>query len=207
MTTSAKRIPENVDHGGKSRITAGPKKYACFLTLDPNTVNNQLILSEENRKVTHVTENQSYPDHPDRFYYYPQVLCRESVCGRCYWEIEWSGRVDISVSYKSISRKGRGYECVFGSNDQSWSLFCTPGRYSFKHNDIKTDLPVKPIIRRTGVYGNIYRIGVYVDVSAGTLSFYSVSDTMSLIHTEQITFTQTLCAGFSVYPGSSVSLC
>ncbi|KAL1276194.1 hypothetical protein QQF64_035817 [Cirrhinus molitorella] len=40
----------NVDHGGESRITAGLKKYACFLTLDPDTANNELSLSEENRK-------------------------------------------------------------------------------------------------------------------------------------------------------------
>ncbi|KAL0194694.1 hypothetical protein M9458_008266 [Cirrhinus mrigala] len=173
---------------------------ACFLTLDPNTANNDLSLSEENRKVTHVREKQLYPDHPDRFDYWYQLLCRESVCGRCYWEIEWSGNDDvfISVSYKSISRKGRGVECVFGYNDQSWSLICSPDRYSFRHNKTETDLPVKPIIST---------IGVYVDESAGTLSFYSVSDTMSLIHTEQTTFTQTLYPGFWVYSGSSVKLC
>ncbi|XP_050957136.1 NACHT, LRR and PYD domains-containing protein 3 isoform X2 [Labeo rohita] len=189
-----------VDHGGESRITAGLKKYACFLTLDPNTANKFLRLSEENRKVTWVEENQSYPDHPDRFNVW-QVLCRESVCGRCYWEIECSGDqpVFISVSYKSISRKRRGVECLFGFNDQSWSLFCSADRYSFIHNDIQTDLPVKPIISR---------VGVYVDVSAGTLSFYSVSrNTMSLIHTEQTTFTQTLYPGFNVDFDSSVKLC
>ncbi|KAI2644669.1 Tripartite motif-containing protein 16 [Labeo rohita] len=169
---------------------------ACFLTLDPNTANTELSLSEENRTVTNKDKKHSYPDHRDRFDYYYQVLCRESVCGRCYWEIEWSGNegVYISVSYKSIRRKGRGNECAFGNNDQSWSLFCSPDRYSFKHNNIETDLPVKPIISR---------IGVYVDESAGTLSFYSVSDTMSLIHTVQITFTQTLCAGFR---GTSVTI-
>ncbi|XP_050960561.1 ribonuclease inhibitor, partial [Labeo rohita] len=190
----------NVDHGGESRITAGLKKYACFLTLDPNTAHNKLILFEENRKVTCVDEYQSYPDHPDRFDEWYQVLCRESVCGRCYWEIECSGdyHVDISVSYKSISRKGRGDDCWFGPNDQSWSLICSPDRYSFRHNKIQTVLPVKPISSR---------IGVYVDVSAGTLSFYSVSDTMSLIHTEQTTFTQPLYPGFSVYYKSSVKLC
>uniref|UniRef100_A0A673JDN4 NACHT domain-containing protein n=1 Tax=Sinocyclocheilus rhinocerous TaxID=307959 RepID=A0A673JDN4_9TELE len=84
----------NVDHGGESRITAGLMKYACFLTLDPNT---ELSLSEENRTVIHVEEKQSYPDHPDRFDFYSQVLCRESVCGRCYWEIEWSGEY-VSIS-------------------------------------------------------------------------------------------------------------
>ncbi|KAI2645035.1 Transposon Ty3-G Gag-Pol polyprotein [Labeo rohita] len=191
---------EPVDHGGESRITAGLKKYACFLTLDPNTANKQLSLSEENRKVTRVDKNQLYPDHPDRFDVCPQVLCKESVCGRCYWEIEWSGDVFISVSYKSISRKGDGVECWFGSNDQSWSLICSRSSYSFRHNNIETDLPVKPIISRVGVYGDdIYRVGVYVDESAGTLSFYSVSDTMSLILTVQTTFTQLL------YPGMSQS--
>ncbi|XP_026126682.1 NACHT, LRR and PYD domains-containing protein 12-like [Carassius auratus] len=186
----------NVNDGGESRITAGLKKYACFFTLDPNTANNHLILSEENRKVTDVQEKQPYPDHPDRFDVF-QVLCRESVCGRCYWEIEWSGDcgVFISVSYKSIGRKGRGEECEFGRNDKSWSLICTPDSYSFRHNNIETALPVESIIRR---------IGVYVDHSAGTLSFYSVSDTMSLMHTVQTTFTQPLYhgIGFSSYESS-----
>ncbi|KAL0201945.1 hypothetical protein M9458_005132, partial [Cirrhinus mrigala] len=169
-------------------------------TLDLNTMNKLLRLSENNRVITGTNTDQSYPDHPDRFQYYWQVLCRESVCGRCYWELQWSGDdygVLISVSYKSISRKG-GVECVFGSNDQSWSLFCSPYSYSFMHNNKQTDLPVKSIISR---------IGVFVDHSAGTLSFYSVSDTMSLIHTVQTTFTQPLYPGFGVYIGSSVKLC
>ncbi|KAL0149618.1 hypothetical protein M9458_055145, partial [Cirrhinus mrigala] len=196
---------------------------ACFLTLDPNTANTQLRLSEENRKVAHGDKKQSYPEHPDRFDGVYQVLCRESVCGRCYWEIEWSGdhNVFISVSYKSISRKGRGDECLFGCNDQSWSLICSRYKYSFRHNNIQTDLPVFPITRRTGkcdyiniigVYDDdddyIRRIGVYVDESAGTLSFYSVSrKTVSLIHTVQTTFTQTLYPGFNVGYKSSVKLC
>ncbi len=103
--------------------------------------------------ITNTGTDQSYPDHPDRFDECCQVLCRESVWGRCYWEIEWSGDdgVFISVSYKSISRKGEGVECRFGSNDQSWSLICSPSRYSFWHNNIQTDLSVKSIIRRIGV--------------------------------------------------------
>ncbi len=160
-----------------------------------------LCLSENNRVITYTDTVQSYPGHPDRFDYYHQVLCRESVSGRCYWELEWSGNrgVFISVSYKSISRKGRGNECVFGNNDQSWSLFCSPSSYSFRHNNIQTALSVKSTSRR---------IGVFVDHGAGTLSFYSVSDTMSLIHTVQTTFTQPLCPGFDVYfRGSSVKLC
>ncbi|XP_067247280.1 tripartite motif-containing protein 16-like isoform X2 [Chanodichthys erythropterus] len=176
-------------------------QYSHQFTLDLNTVNKRLRLSERNRVITYIDTDQSYPDHPDRFDGVSQVLCRESVCGRCYWEIEWSGDVFISVSYKSISRKGRGYECWFGYNDQSWSLFCYFSSYSFRHNNIVTELPVKSISRR---------IGVYVDHSAGTLSFYGISgDTMSLIHTVQTTFQdRPLYPGFRVYnDGSSVKLC
>ncbi|XP_068075923.1 NLR family CARD domain-containing protein 3-like [Danio rerio] len=187
----------NLDHGGEKMIKAGPRKWACFLTLDPNTANDELILSEDDRKVTKVEEKQSYPDHPDRFEDHPQVLCRESVCGRCYWEIDWSGDyVSISVSYKSIIRKGYSEECWFGRNDQSWSLSFSPSSCSFRHNNTQIRLPVKSISRR---------IGVFVDHSAGTLTFYNIyKDTMSLIHSVQTTFTQTLYPGFIVYSGSSV---
>ncbi|XDV21714.1 hypothetical protein PO909_026745 [Leuciscus waleckii] len=179
-------------------------QYSHRFTLDPNTLNDSLRLSQGNRVITFTGNIQQYPDHPDRFVDVWQVLCNESVCGRCYWEIKWSGDdgVFISVSYKSISRKGRDVDCWFGCNDQSWCLSCTSSSSSFKHNNIDIDLPVKSISSR---------IGVYVDHSAGTLSFYSVSDTMSLIHTVQTTFTQPLYPGFIVYPGhrvrSLVKLC
>ncbi len=162
-------------------------------------MNKWLCLSESNRVITHIGKKQQYPDNSDRFDYWLQVLCRESVCDRCYWELEYSGRVFISVSYKSISRKGRGKECGFGYNDQSWSLISFPSSYSFIHNNIQTDLSVKSISSR---------IGVFVDHGAGTLSFYSVSDTMNLIHTVQTTFTQPLYPGFNVLKiKSSVKLC
>uniref|UniRef100_A0A673G1J7 Tripartite motif-containing protein 16-like n=1 Tax=Sinocyclocheilus rhinocerous TaxID=307959 RepID=A0A673G1J7_9TELE len=167
-------------------------------TLDLNTVNKRLQLSESNRVVTDTDTVQPYPDHPERFDSYSQVLCRESVCGRCYWELEWTGDVRISVSYKSISRKGRGYECLFGYNDQSWSLDCSSSNYSFGHNNVWTRLHVKPISSR---------IGVFVDHSSGTLSLYSVSDTMSLILILQTTFTQPLYPGFIDNVLFSTSVC
>uniref|UniRef100_A0A8C2B4C2 Tripartite motif-containing protein 16-like n=1 Tax=Cyprinus carpio TaxID=7962 RepID=A0A8C2B4C2_CYPCA len=162
-------------------------QYSHQLTLDLNTVNKNLCLSEENRVIEYTRKEQPYPDHPDRFDGFPQVLCRESVCGRCYWEVEWSGSVYITVSYKRISRKGRGKECEFGCNDQSWSLYCSDSSCSFWHNNGKTALPV---------VSSSSRIGVYVDHSAGTLSFYSISDTMTLIHRVHTTFIHPLYAGF-----------
>ncbi|XP_053498528.1 tripartite motif-containing protein 16-like isoform X2 [Ictalurus furcatus] len=179
-------------------------QYFCDLTLDPNTVNYNLILSERNRAVMCSERQQQYSDHPERFDYYMQVLSKESVCGRCYWEVEWSGvGVFISVSYKDISRKGRGNECWFGGNNQSWSLRCSSSSLCFYHNNIETDLRVP----------SSSRIGVYVDHSAGTLSFYSVSDTMKLLHRVHTTFTQPLYAGFWLHcdfiskSGTTVRLC
>ncbi|XP_057191042.1 tripartite motif-containing protein 16-like isoform X1 [Triplophysa rosa] len=169
-------------------------RYYRQFTLDPNTMHKRL--SERGRVITY-TALQPYPDHPERFDSFYQVLCRESVCGRCYWEVEWSDEVRISVSYKSISRKGRG-ESVFGYNDQSWSLCCSDFSYSFWHRKKETELPL--------VYRSC-RIGVYVDHSAGTLSFYSVSDKMTLIHRVHTTFTQPLYPGFEVRKGSKIKLC
>ncbi|KAF4086357.1 hypothetical protein AMELA_G00105430 [Ameiurus melas] len=173
-------------------------QYFYYLTLDPNTAFRKFILSEKNRALMYSGIDQRYPDHPERFDYWDQVLCKESVCGRCYWEVEWSGfGVYISVSYKEISRKGRGKGCMFGRNSQSWSLHCSSSSVSFWHNDIEAEL-------QDSVSS---RIGVYVDHSAGTLSFYSVSDTMKLLHRVHTTFTQPLYAGFSVFYNSSVKFC
>ncbi|XP_067280706.1 NACHT, LRR and PYD domains-containing protein 3-like isoform X2 [Pseudorasbora parva] len=193
----------SVDHGGEIRITAGPRKYACDLTLDPNTAHTRLVLSEENRKVKCVEEPQPYPDHPERFDGdVPQVLCGEILTGRCYWEAEWSGySAEISVTYNGISRKGLSYDCVFGYNDKSWSLIYYNNRFSVRHNNNTSYIP--------DISSSCKRAGVCVDVSAGTLSFYSVSDTHTLrhLHTFNTTFTEPLCAGFRVNSDSSVSLC
>ncbi len=173
---------------------------ACDLTLDPNTTHTRLILSDENKKIRRVEDHQPYPDHPERFDEVYQVLCVESLTGRCYWETEWSGRVKISVSYKGINRKGERDDTIFGYNGKSWSLYCADNAFTVCHNNNYTDLPA--------VRSSSNRAGVYVDVSTGTLSFYSVSDTHTLTHlyTLNTTFTEELCAGFMVYDGSSVSL-
>ncbi|XP_056306824.1 tripartite motif-containing protein 16 [Danio aesculapii] len=172
-------------------------QYSHLLSLDPNTVNKTLLLSERNTLVSHTNALLQYPDHPDRFDFYTQVLCRESVCGRSYWEIERSEGVFIAVAYKSIRRKGESNQCLFGFNDQSWMLLCSSSTCSYYHNRKETVLPVL----------SSSRIGVYVDHSAGTLSFYSVSDTMSLIHRVQTTFTQPLYLGFMIGSNAKVKLC
>ncbi|XP_034450923.1 tripartite motif-containing protein 16-like isoform X4 [Hippoglossus hippoglossus] len=162
-------------------------KYSQEITLDPNTANKHLLLSQGNRKVTVMSKEQSYSDHPDRFNVWWQVLSRESLTGRCYWEVEVGmiGIVSVAVTYKNISRAGNSDECRFGYNDKSWLLQCHVNSYKFHYNRIMT--PVSGPLSS--------RVGVYLDHSAGVLSFYSVSDTMTLLHRVQTTFTQPLYAG------------
>ncbi|XP_062400151.1 stonustoxin subunit beta-like isoform X2 [Sardina pilchardus] len=177
------------------------RNYACELTLDPNTAHRLLYLSEGNRKVTRVSE-QPYPDHPERFDYSSQVLCREGLTGRCYWEAEWSGEgADIAVAYKSTPRtQGSGEGSTFGWNAKSWRLYCSGNSYSVWHNSKQTAIPA-PSSRSS-------RVGVYLDWPAGTLSFYSVSsNTLTHLHTFHSTFTEPLYPGFYVNVHSSVSLC
>ncbi|KAJ8278169.1 hypothetical protein GJAV_G00084680 [Gymnothorax javanicus] len=134
-------------------------QYYCHLSMDPSTVYSKLSLSKENREVTCMEKIQTYPDHPTRFDYWAQVLCREGLSGRHYWEAELSGKgnIYIAVSYEGIMRTG---------------------------------------------------IGVYLDHRAGTLSFYSISDTMVLLHKAHSTFTQPLYPGFYVdTAGSAINLC
>ncbi|XP_075334252.1 NLR family CARD domain-containing protein 3-like [Odontesthes bonariensis] len=118
-----------VEPAGERWLTPGLRKYSCQLTIDTNTVSRELKLSDSNREVTRVEEVQPYPDHPDRLDVWPQLLCGNVLTGRCYWEVEWRGRVNISVSYRGISRRGGGRDCAFGWNDQSRSLFCSDGGY------------------------------------------------------------------------------
>ncbi|XP_075338275.1 tripartite motif-containing protein 16-like [Odontesthes bonariensis] len=173
-------------------------KYSSVITLDPNTANTCLLLSEGNRKVTLMTQPQSYSDHPDRFTKWFQVLSRESLTGRCYWEVEMrgGGAVYVAVSYKNISRAGS--RCRFGLNDKSWALYCYQNGYEFWYNRMKTSI--------SGPRSS--RVGVYLDHRAGVLSFYSVSGTMTLLHRVQTTFTQPLCAGLWILgSGATAELC
>ncbi|XP_053300103.1 tripartite motif-containing protein 16 [Pleuronectes platessa] len=179
-------------------------KYSQEITLDPNTVNTNLLFLKGNRKVTRLREKLSYPNHADRFTGWRQVLSRESLTGRCYWEVEMEvemevrGRVGVAVTYKNISRAGKSDECRLGFNDKSWSLYCDRNRYNLYYNSIVT--PVSGPLSS--------RVGVYLDHSAGVLSFYSVSDTMTLLHRVQTTFTQPLYAGVGVsYSGSTAEFC
>ncbi|XP_062292580.1 stonustoxin subunit beta-like [Scomber scombrus] len=201
-----------VDHGGVQRLRPGVRKYACELTLDPNTAHRNLKLTKNHKKVI-VREEQPYLDHEERFDFWSQVLCENDLTGRCYWEVEWRGDVRIAVTYKGIRRKGDKDDGKFGGNDHSWSLNCSSGGYFVCHDERETKVPLP-----SASFSN--RVAVYVDCPAGILSFYIVcSDTLIHLHTFYCTFTEPVYPAFGLWfrcssgsgsglrSGSLVSLC
>ncbi|XP_044213698.1 protein NLRC3-like [Thunnus albacares] len=184
----------NFDNHGECRLKPSPFRYACEVSLDPNTAHRNLILSEDNKAVMVGKEKQPYPDHPERFDEWKQLLCSDGLNGCCYWEVRWRGRVNIGVTYRGIKRRGDSDACCFGWNDQSWSLFCSDKGYSAWHNYTATDISTSPP-------SDSNRVAVYLDWPAGTLSFYSLPSTVSSIkhihlHTFHSTFTEPLYPAF-----------
>uniref|UniRef100_A0A674MAS9 B30.2/SPRY domain-containing protein n=1 Tax=Takifugu rubripes TaxID=31033 RepID=A0A674MAS9_TAKRU len=195
-----------LDHCGKERLKSGVKKYHCELSVDTNTVHRSIQVSN-NRVMRAVAEDQPYPAHPERFEDCPQLLCSNSLTGRCYWEVEWTGRVHISVAYKKIRRHGSSPQSWFGENQQSWSLLCSDRGYSVLHNNKRVHL-------LTFSSTDPQRVAVYVNYPAGTVTFYRIiTNTPVHVHTFKATFTEPLFPGFGFglwswfLPGSSVHLC
>uniref|UniRef100_A0AAX7TDM2 B30.2/SPRY domain-containing protein n=2 Tax=Astatotilapia calliptera TaxID=8154 RepID=A0AAX7TDM2_ASTCA len=191
-----------VEPQGVQWMRPGLKKYFCDLTLDSNTAHRNLKLSDDNKEVTHVEEDQLYADHDHRFDQWPQLLCTNSLTGRCYWEVEWRGEVHVAVVYGGIRRKGEEDESRFGRTHQSWSLNCSDDKgYYASH---KFDLRAIPLLPSA----LSHKVAVYVDCSAGIVSFYSVSsDKLIHLHTFNTTFTEPVYAGFRVKPDSNIHLC
>ncbi|XP_034385584.1 NLR family CARD domain-containing protein 3-like isoform X2 [Cyclopterus lumpus] len=181
-----------VEHCGKLRLNPPPLRYFRELSLDPNTAARNLFLSDDNRRVIVVKEKQPYPDHPERFDSWRQLLCREGLTGRCYWEVRWKGRAHIGVSYRVFNMRGDSDDCCIGWNDRSWSLLCSPRSYTAWHNNHPEDVAAVP---------SSDRVAVYLDWPAGTLSFYllpSVVSSAKQIHlyTFKCTFTEPVYPAF-----------
>ncbi|XP_060892017.1 NLR family CARD domain-containing protein 3-like [Labrus mixtus] len=178
------------------------KKYSSQLTLDVHTAHSHLSFSEDKLRMTRMATAQPYPDSPERFTDWGQVICKEGLSGRCYWEVEWTGeRTGIGVAYKGISRKAKGNESVLGYNKQSWSLRYCHGKYTAWYN--RDDAPISV------PYFNSKRVGVFLDWSAGSLSFYAVSsNTMTHLHTFHVQFSEPLYPGFRLgVADTSLNLC
>lgn len=176
---------------------------ACSLTLDTNTAAEFLFLHDGGKQATWVRERQSYPTHPDRFESVSQVLCRQALQHRHYWEVEWRGRwVDVAVAVRGIRRRAGSHLCGFGYTSQSWTLACFEDHYTAQHNHESVRIPAPPL--------GSHRVGVYLNCPGGTLSFYCISSSGSIrhIYTFHSVFTEPLYPGFGMEEDDcSVTIC
>ncbi|XP_067344335.1 tripartite motif-containing protein 16 isoform X2 [Channa argus] len=195
-------IPDPVTH-------ADFLKNAAHVSFDADTAHKFLRLTEENRKVTNTTPWQHpYPDLPERFENWRQVLATESFyLGRHYFEADISGEgTHVGLTYKSIQRKGNESNSCITGNDFSWCLQWNGRSFSTWHSGVETPLSVEKFTR----------IGVYVDYTRGLLAFYGVDDNMTLIHKYKAEFLEPLYPAFwlpkkensiaLVAPGEPISL-
>ncbi|XP_036374810.1 E3 ubiquitin-protein ligase TRIM11-like [Megalops cyprinoides] len=161
------------------------------LTLDWNSAHPLLSVSDDRRTAVRVRDRLPCPAHPERFDHWAQVLTAQSfTSGTHYWELEAEGYWDIAVTYRSIGRKGKE-GTAFGNNKLSWSLTRQAGkRLAVWHNRRKTRLAQ----RMAGT-----RVGVSLDYSAGTITFWEAGPALVHLHTFSTTFTQPVCLGFGLY--------
>lgn len=141
------------------------RQFAVNVTLDPDTAHPKLVLSENKKQVYHSDVALNVPDTPKRFYPCISVLGKEGFSsGRLYFEVLVKGKTewDIGVGRESMNRKGgntlnpeNGYWALGMRTPKSyWALSSTPIPVHLVH------MPQK--------------IGVYVDMEGGQVSFYNV---------------------------------
>uniref|UniRef100_A0A3P9ICY7 Si:dkey-46i9.6 n=1 Tax=Oryzias latipes TaxID=8090 RepID=A0A3P9ICY7_ORYLA len=165
------------------------QKYSVDVTLDPDTANPWLQLSQDRRQVRHLGAWQDLPDHPDRFDTVVIVLGREGfTSGRHYWEVQVGDKDDwyIGVARSSVNRKGRisvsttqGYWALALKKGQGYRVSTAPA--------LQLSLESKP-----------KRVGVYVDYEEGQVSFYDVK-ARTHIYTFEASFTERIRPFFYLY--------
>uniref|UniRef100_A0A3Q3ADH1 Si:dkey-46i9.6 n=1 Tax=Kryptolebias marmoratus TaxID=37003 RepID=A0A3Q3ADH1_KRYMA len=165
------------------------QKYSVDITLDPDTANPWLQLSQDRHQVRHLGAWQDLPDHPDRFDTVVIVLGREGfTSGRHYWEVQVGDKDDwyLGVAKSSVNRKGR----ISVSTTQGyWALAMKKGQGYRVSTSPPLLLPLDPKPKR---------VGVYVDYEEGQVSFYDLKAHTHIYTFEEI-FTEKILPFFYLY--------
>ncbi|XP_028419948.1 nuclear factor 7, ovary isoform X2 [Perca flavescens] len=164
-------------------------KYRVDVTLDPDSANPWLQLSQDRHQVRHLGAWQDLPDHPDRFDTVVIVLGRDGfTSGRHYWEVQVGDKDDwyMGVARSSVNRKGR----ISVSTTQGyWALAMKKGQGYRVSTSPPITLPLDPKPKR---------VGVYVDYEEGQVSFYDVK-ARTHIYTFKDTFIEKILPFFYLY--------
>uniref|UniRef100_UPI00398EDCA9 tripartite motif-containing protein 16-like n=1 Tax=Pristiophorus japonicus TaxID=55135 RepID=UPI00398EDCA9 len=197
---SVSAVPQEQPVLPETRTREDLLQYCCRMTLDPSTLQRELYLSDGNQCVTNIyPKSQDYEPCRERFDLCSQVLCRESLsAGQFYWEVELNdGDAMVGITHEQIQRKGSDNSCILGRNSFSWCVEFWYNNVSAWHNNKETRLQV-------GRYG---RIGLCLNCPAGTLSFYGVTDQVTLIHQFQSAFTEPVHPAFWIYCDTTLNIC
>ncbi|XP_060730878.1 butyrophilin subfamily 2 member A2-like isoform X2 [Tachysurus vachellii] len=171
------------------------KQYAVDVTLDPDTANPYLILSDDGKQVTRGDTRQNLPDSPQRFQF-PCVLGKQSFSsGRFYYEVQVSGKTawTLGVVRENINRKWWISRCP---QNGFWTVALR------NENQYKAcaDPPVPLTLR---LWGCLEVVGVFVDYEEGLVSFYDVKSRSHIYSFTGQSFTEKLYLYFSPYRGKN----
>ncbi|XP_074552512.1 E3 ubiquitin-protein ligase TRIM21-like [Halichoeres trimaculatus] len=147
------------------------QQYAADVTLDSDTANPWLILSDDGKQVCLGEGKKNLPDNPERFSSCVSVLGKQSLSsGRFYYEVQVKGKTewDLGVARESINRKGK---ISLGPRFGFWCIWLRNGNY-----EAVGDLSIRLSLR-----SQPEKVGVFVDYEEGLVSFYDV-DSADLIY-------------------------
>ncbi|XP_030608781.1 E3 ubiquitin-protein ligase TRIM39-like [Archocentrus centrarchus] len=142
------------------------QQYAVDVTLDPDTANPKLILSDDGKQVHCGNEKKNLPDNPERFSKRVCVLGNQSFSsGRFYFEVQVEEKLRwfLGVVTESVNRKER---TTLSPENGYWTLGV--------HKNILTAYDDPPI--RLSLQSDPEKVGVFVDYEEGLVSFYDVGD-------------------------------
>ncbi|XP_039464963.1 E3 ubiquitin-protein ligase TRIM21-like [Oreochromis aureus] len=164
------------------------QQYEVDVTLDPDTANPWLILSDDGKQVYHSDVKKNLPDNPERFSLCANVLGEQSFSsGRFYFEVQVKGKTKwtLGVATESINRKG---QIILRPQDGFWTVGLRNG------NEYKAlaDPPV-----RLCLHPGPEKVGVFVDHEEGLVSFYDVGAAALIYSFTGCSFTHKLHPFFS----------
>ncbi|XP_053485795.1 E3 ubiquitin-protein ligase TRIM39-like [Ictalurus furcatus] len=159
------------------------QQYAVEVTLDPDTANSKLILSNNRKQVRCGNKGQNVPDNPERFKRCINVLGKEGFSsGRFYYDVQVRGKTawDLGVVQKSINRKG---EITYSPKNGYWIMMLR-NKSEYK----ACESPLIPLTLKQAPQ----KVGVFVDYEEGLVSFYDVEAKSHIYTFTGQTFTEKL---------------
>lgn len=177
--------PESAAKNPEPMISSQFSQWADDVTFDLTRVYDRLAITAQNRKVMVSSYPTYYKPSPKRFCI-SQVMCLQSFSTGChYWEVitKDSDGWAVGVAHEMIGKRDK-----LGRTEHSWCVeWLGPKKQlSAWHRDQETLLHKdKPL-----------KVGVFLELQKKAVSFYSITDKETLLHTFEINTSNPLYPAF-----------